>query len=33
MRRTEDRNLLKTRSFESALQQLIPCGTGYASEI
>jgi hypothetical protein len=33
MRRTEDRNLLKTRSFESTPQQLIPCGTGHASEI
>jgi hypothetical protein len=33
MRRNEDRNLLKTQGFESTPQQLIPCGTGHASEI
>jgi hypothetical protein len=33
MRRNEDQNLLKTQRFESAPQQLLPCGTGHASEI
>jgi hypothetical protein len=33
MRRNEYRNLLKRRILESAPQQLIPCGTGHASEM
>jgi len=33
MRRNEDGNLLKKQNFESTPQQLIPCGTGHASEI